>query len=260
MNVIKKCSILFAFFLSICAAVVEAEVRDTYVFLAGDSTMSEKELKDYPETGWGTPFSWFFNDTITVENLAKNGRSTRTFISEGRWENLTSSLKTGDFVFIQFGHNDASKHKKDRYTSPAEYEKNLTQMISDVETEGANPILLSSVVRRHFDDTGKLKKTHPYSDIVKKVAKKTGVTFLDMEKITHDYFQAMGDEQSALRFMHIEPNLNPNYPNGVRDNTHFNPLGALEVAQLVLSELKKIKHPLASRLRDVDPKHLKLSY
>jgi len=245
-------------FLSPFAA--NSEVRDTHVFLAGDSTMSEKDEKDYPETGWGMPFSWFFNDTVTVENLAKNGRSTRTFISEGRWQVILSSLHKSDSVFIQFGHNDAGEHKKDRYTTPQQYEHNLKRMIQDVEAAGAEAILLTPVVRRHFDSEGRLKNTHPYSDIVRAVAKQTRVTFIDMEKVTHDYFESMGDKNSALRFMHIPPNLNPNYPNGVRDDTHFNPLGALEVAQLVLRELKRLGHPLASRLRDVDPKHLKLSY
>jgi lysophospholipase L1-like esterase len=222
--------------------------------------MAEKHPKDFPETGWGVPFSWFFNDTIVVENHAKNGRSTRTFISEGRWQKIISAIRPHDIVFIQFGHNDASEHKKDRYTTAKDYRKNLKQMLGQVLEKQGEPILMTPLVRRHFDDDGRLKKTHPYTSLVRELANEHKLTLIDLEKITHEYFENMGESLSALRFMHIAPGLNPNYPVGVRDNTHLNPLGALEVAQLVLADLKKQNHPLASRLRDVDPKHRALSY
>jgi lysophospholipase L1-like esterase len=235
--------------------------KKTYIYMAGDSTMSIKEVKDYPETGWGMPFSTFFADDIIVDNRAKNGRSTRTFISERRWQDILDELKAKDIVFIQFGHNDQSKHKTDRYTTPEQFTANLTRFIADVNEVNAEPILMTPITRRYFNNEGIIKNTHPiYADLVRNVAKQTGVTFIDMEKITQSYFQIMGDEQSALRFMHIKPSLHPNYPNGVKDNTHLNELGAREVAQLVLSELKALNHPLSKRLRKVDPKHFKLSY
>ena len=233
----------------------------TRVFMAGDSTMSIKEIKDYPETGWGMPFSYFFNDNIIVENRAKNGRSTNSFIAEGRWQKIVDELKSGDYVIIEFGHNDQSKHKTDRYTSPQEFSANLTRFISDVRRKNAQAILMTPITRRYFDKNGNITNTHPiYADLVREVASETKVDFIDMEKVTQQYFQQLGDENSALRFMHILPNLHPNYPNGVKDNTHLNQLGAREVAQLVLTELKKIDHPLSKNLREVDPKHLKLSY
>lgn len=230
------------------------------VFIAGDSTASIKDPKDYPETGWGVPFATFFSDSVEVHNFAKNGRSTRTFIEEGLWAKITSMAKPGDVVFIQFGHNDESENKVDRYTTPEQYQANLKRMVADIKAIGAEPILMSSVIRRKFDKSGKLKPSHPYARFVEPLAESEGVGFIDMEKITHQYFEGLGDELSALRFMHIQADLHPNYPNGVRDDTHFNALGAREVAQLLLSELKAQNHRLAMNLRSVDPKHLKLSY
>ncbi|HEA15840.1 MAG: rhamnogalacturonan acetylesterase [Pseudoalteromonas prydzensis] len=228
------------------------------LFMAGDSTMSIKDVKDYPETGWGMPFSIFFNDSIDVKNRAKNGRSTRTFISEGLWAGIINELNKDDFVIIQFGHNDQSKQKVDRYTTPAQYKQNLVNFIAEVRAKQAQPLLMTPVTRRNFDEKGQIKDTHPiYADIVRDVAQQTGVDFIDMERITQQYFQKLGGINSRLRFMHIAANLHPNYPMGVEDNTHFNELGAREVAQLVLTAMKKINHPLVAQLRIPDPKHLK---
>lgn len=228
------------------------------LFMAGDSTMSIKDVKDYPETGWGMPFSIFFNDSIDVKNRAKNGRSTRTFISEGLWAGIINELNKDDFVIIQFGHNDQSKQKVDRYTTPAQYQQNLVNFIAEVRAKQAQPLLMTPVTRRNFDEKGQIKDTHPiYADIVRDVAQQTGVDFIDMERITQQYFQKLGGINSRLRFMHIAANLHPNYPMGVEDNTHFNELGAREVAQLVLTAMKKINHPLVAQLRIPDPKHLK---
>lgn len=228
------------------------------VFMAGDSTMSIKEVKDYPETGWGMPFQYFFNDQVQVINLAKNGRSTRTFKSEGRWQMIMDEIKPGDYVIIQFGHNDQSKQKGDRYTSVPDFKENLLGFIKDVREKQAHPLLMTPITRRYFNEDGTIKETHPlYADAVRDVAKQTKVDFIDMEAITKRYFQALGDDGSALRFMHIAPDLHPNYPLGVTDDTHLNQLGATEVAQLVLTELKKMNHPLVAKVRKPDPKHLK---
>ncbi|MGQ8366751.1 rhamnogalacturonan acetylesterase [Glaciecola sp. 1036] len=250
--------------LSICSFLTMSfvlQAKTTQIFMAGDSTMSIKDPKDYPETGWGVPFATFFDESVEVINLAKNGRSTRTFISEGLWQQIEDNVKAEDTVFIQFGHNDQSEHKKDRYTTPEEYEANLLKMINISQKKEANVVLMTPISRRHFDEDGSLRWTHPYADIVRKIAKNNeSVTFIDMEKLTHDYIVALGEKDSALRFMHIQPDLHPNYPYGVRDNTHLNRLGARELAQIVLTELKKKQHPVTTQLRKPDPKHLKLSY
>lgn len=230
------------------------------VFMAGDSTMSIKEIKDYPETGWGMPFQYFFDDSVRVHNHARNGRSTRTFIEEGRWQTIADSLQQDDVVIIQFGHNDESEKKVDRYTTPEQYRTNLRRFIRETRAKGGTPLLLSPITRRYFNKVGQIKPTHPYAPLVREVASLEQVAFIDMERITREYFQQLGDKNSALRFLHIPPGVHPNYPNGVRDDTHLNTLGAREVAQLVLNELKKMDHPLAGKLRRADPKHLTFSY
>lgn len=237
-------------------ALIQAET----VYMAGDSTMAFKPVKDHPENGWGMPFSLFFNESIKVENRARNGRSTRTFIEEGRWEGIEKALQPGDFVIIQFGHNDESENKKDRYTPPEQYKANLARFIRETRAKGAKPLLMSPITRRYFKEDGTIKHTHPYAPLSREVAEEEKVDFIDMEAITREYFQQQGDQNSALRFLHIKPDTHPNYPNGVRDNTHLNQLGAREVAQLALREMKKMGHPLAKKLRDPEPKHLTFSY
>ena len=229
------------------------------ILMAGDSTMSVKALSDYPETGWGMPFATFFKDNIEIHNFAKNGRSSASFRTEGLWQQLMDLCQAGDYVFIQFGHNDEVATKA-TFTTPEQYQANLLAFIAEVKAKKAHPILLSPVTRRYFNGQGEIEETHPYSVLVKQVAMATAVDFIDLDSITREYFSTMGDENSALRFMHIKANLHPNYPNGVKDNTHFNELGAREVAQLVLTELKKRQHPLINNLRITDPKHLKLKY
>ena len=103
--------------------------------MAGDSTMSIKEIKAYPETGWGMPFVHFWDSTVTVVNKAKNGRSTKTFISEGLWKSITDEAGDGDYVIIQFGHNDESVEKKERYSTPDEYKANLTRFITETKSK-----------------------------------------------------------------------------------------------------------------------------
>ena len=230
------------------------------ILMAGDSTMAIKNPKDYPETGWGEPFATFFDDKVTVINYAKNGRSTRTFKEEGLWQALMAHCQPGDVVFIQFGHNDESAAKPDRYTTPEQYQANLLGFIAEVKAKHAQPVLLSPVTRRYFNSQGTIDETHPYAALAKQVAEQSEVEFIDMDSISRAYFSQMGDALSALRFMHIPPGVHPNYPNGVRDNTHFNELGAREVAQLVLAELKQRQSPLLQYLREVDPKHLSLKY
>ncbi len=218
------------------------------VYLIGDSTLADKETKAYPETGWGMPFHYFFDSTVVVDNRAKNGRSTRTFISENRWQPVVDQLKEGDYVFIQFGHNDESKEKTDRYTSPDDYQKNLVKFISETRARKAYPVLLTPVTRRRFKD-GKPEETHvDYSKLVVEVAKDQKVTCIDLDTKSRELLQRFGEEQSKLLFLQLAPGEHPNYPEGKTDNTHFSELGARLVAQMVLSEIRNQKLELANRI------------
>lgn len=228
---------------------VSPEKKNIKIFLAGDSTMSIKETKAYPETGWGMPFVYFWDSSVTVVNKAKNGRSTKTFISEGLWKSIYDEAGEGDYVFIQFGHNDESKEKVDRYTTPEEYKANLLKFISEVREKKAQPVLITPVSRRKFDAGGTIMETHAvYSPLVREVAAAQSVPLIDLDKRSMELYQQLGEANSKLLFVQLRPGEHPNYPEGRMDNTHFNELGARLIAQLVLDEIKKQLPDLASRM------------
>lgn len=224
------------------------------VWMAGDSTMSVKDKKAYPETGWGMPFAGFFDSTVEVKNIAKNGRSTRTFLSEGLWQSIASNLKKGDYVFIQFGHNDESKEKTERYTTPEQYRENLLKFINETKDKGAIPVLLTPVSRRKFKDGIQVETHEVYSAVVRDLAKETGVSLIDADAETRKLYQELGEQPSRLLFLQLKKDEHPNYPEGKEDNTHFTELGARLVAQLVLKQIKKDQPELASRINVVKPK------
>ena len=218
------------------------------IWMCGDSTMSIKEKKAYPETGWGMPFVYFWDSTVNIENLAKNGRSTSSFRNEGLWKKVFDGAGEGDYVFIQFGHNDEVSTKK-TYTTETEFKNNLGQYVAEARAKKAIPILLTPMARRKFDADGKIEGTHDvYSQIVRDVAKKEKVVLFDMDKITQQLYQQVGVENSKLLFLQLKPGEHPNYPDGKEDNTHFNELGARLVAQLVLEEIKKQVPELSDRI------------
>ena len=239
-------------FVAICtmilllSAAASAEQPIT-VYLAGDSTMAEKLLEKRPETGWGEALQQFFKpDKVRIENHAKNGRSTRTFIEEKLWQGIIDKLKKGDFVFIEFGHNDAAKDRTDRYTPPEDYRRNLIRFITEVREKQANPVLLTPVMRRRFDKDGKFQDSHgQYPDIVRAVAVENSVPLIDMHRKSEKVLMRYGPEESRKLFLQLKPNENVNYPQGIEDNTHFSPLGAEVMARLAVEGIRELKLKLA---------------
>ncbi|RZK36748.1 MAG: rhamnogalacturonan acetylesterase [Hymenobacter sp.] len=219
------------------------------VYLIGDSTMSVKEVKAYPETGWGMPFAAFFDETVAVDNRAQNGRSTKSFLAENRWQPVASELHAGDYVFIQFGHNDEVPTKKS-YTPEAEFTANLRRFVSETRSRQAQPVLLTPVARRKFDDAGKVEETHAaYAELVRAVAHATNTPLIDLDRSSQALLQQFGVENSKLLFNHLAPGEHPNYPDGREDNTHFNELGARRMAELVLADIRTLKLGLVDHLR-----------
>src|SRR6476659_1914808 len=221
------------------------------IYLAGDSTMAKKLPEKRPETGWGEELQKFFNeDKVRIDNQAQNGRSTRTFITEKRWQAIIDKLKKGDYVFIQFGHNDESKEKADRYTPPEDYRRNLIKFISEVREKKAIPILLTPVMRRRFDDKGNFLDTHgEYPDIVRTVARENKVDLIDMHRECEKVIKRYGVEASKKLLLQLAPGENANYPKGIEDNTHFSPLGAGLMAGLVVDAIRAQKLALAKQLK-----------
>ena len=232
-----------------------AEEPKVTIYLIGDSTLSIKEKKNYPETGWGMPFTQFFDENVKIDNRAMNGRSTRSFIEEKRWEPVVSSLKKGDYVFVQFGHNDEVITKK-TYTTPKEFKANILKYIKETKAKKAIPILLTPIARRKFDVDGKVIDTHQeYAPLVREIAAKNKVLLIDLSAKSMDLLQSLGVEKSKYLFNHLEVGQNPNYPDGKIDDTHFNELGARLMAQMVLTEIKNLNLGLAHYIvKPAEPK------
>ena len=203
------------------------------IHLAGDSTMSIKRDEKRPETGWGEYLAQQFRPgAVVVDNRAMNGRSTRTFIEEGRWDALLEATKPGDVVLIQFGHNDQSVEKPDRYTPPADYTRNLQRFVADVRAKSATPVLLTPVARRRFDEEGRVVASHgEYPDLVRMLAAREHVALIDMERRSTAVLQEAGAESSKALFLWLAPAEQENYPQGVQDNTHFSRKGAQRMAR-----------------------------
>jgi lysophospholipase L1-like esterase len=219
------------------------------VWLIGDSTMANKETRAYPETGWGMPFTYFFDSTVVVDNRAKNGRSTKSFIAEGLWQPVLDNLQEGDYVFIQFGHNDEGKEKVGRYTTPEEFKENLLRYINESRSKKAIPVLITPVTRRNFDSTGRIRETHPvYADAVKEVAQQSKVSLIDLDEKSKALLQQYGPENSKILFNYLDAGEHPNYPDGRKDDTHFSELGARKMAELVLAEIRNLHLELEQRI------------
>lgn len=225
------------------------------IFMIGDSTMANKDISGGKmERGWGMMLKNFFTEDVIVDNHALNGRSSKSFISEGHWQKVVEKIKPGDYVFIQFGHNDEKDDPK-RHTDPGTtFDENLRKFVKETRMRGGIPVLFNSVVRRIFtnsttavadDDTRSnssagliegdtLVDTHgDYLLSPRNVARELDVPFVDANKITHDLEQGLGPDKSKKLHMWYLPNEVPSLPKGRQDNTHYNVYGAYVVAGLL---------------------------
>ncbi|MGJ5643075.1 rhamnogalacturonan acetylesterase [Formosa sp. S-31] len=225
------------------------QTKPITVFMIGDSTMANKKNPETnPEFGWGQVFATYFNKNVTVQNKAVNGRSTRSFITEGRWDSVYNAIKPGDYVFIQFGHNDQKFKDPNRYTNPyTQYRYNLERFVQETRKKQGIPILLSSIVRRNFNEFGTLEDTHgAYPLVTRMVAKDLDVPFIDLQWLTETLEMQYGPEASAALHLHFKPGENSYFPDGKEDNTHLSFKGATEVSELVIEALQKQVPELAA--------------
>ncbi len=251
-------SLMLLIMLSFTAAAHEQNDTIT-VFMIGDSTMANKPLKDEnQERGWGQMLPMMLQGKIKVDNHAVNGRSSRSFINEGRWDKVIEKIRPGDYLVIEFGHNDEKPGEK-RHTDPGStFDDNLRMFAQKALEKGATPILMNSIVRRNFpanvtekaedrDDnppsaTGPTKNkeegdilvdTHgAYLISPRNVAEELGVPFVDLNALTHNLVQSLGREKSKELFMWIPANTYKFCPDGKIDNTHLNIYGGKVVAAI----------------------------
>lgn len=234
----------------------------TTIYLIGDSTVADYSLEEnyqtkrFPLVGWGQMFQPFFQKDslksvstilgntkeVKIDDRAKGGRSTRTFFQEGRWAEVYKSLQKGDVVMMQFGHNDASVEKTERYVDIQGYKEFLRLFINQTREKGATPIVLTPVARNYPWKEGKLTNVHgEYPQAAKDIAKELNVKLIDLNELSMAFFTSKGQEYVTKNyFMTFEAGLYEAYPNGQTDKTHFQAAGGKEVAKLVFNAMKKL--------------------
>ena len=240
-----------------------ASQKQTTIFIVGDSTAANKDTTNgKQERGWGMMLQRCFDAHIRIDNHAVNGRSSLTFLNEGRWQKVLDLIQPGDYVIIQFGHND-EKPKADRHTEPGStFDDNLERYVRETRQRGGIPVLMNPVVRRNFQmsapqirDDEELRTTtaHDGAEMTegdslidthglyrvapRNVALRTNCYFVDANQITHDLEQGLGKEGSKRLHMWYLPGEHPSLPKGRRDNTHYNVYGATVVARLLADAL-----------------------
>ncbi|NGZ74456.1 rhamnogalacturonan acetylesterase [Saccharibacillus alkalitolerans] len=213
-------------------------------YLAGDSTMADYPADRAPMQGWGRALIRFLPAGFKVVNEAMCGRSSRSFMEEGRLDRILRTIGEGDYLLIQFGHND-EKDDPDRHTSPwSSYAECLLRYIDGARTRGARPILITPLCRRHFDADGLLKPTHgDYPRAMEALAVREGVPLIDLTSRSAAAYKEMGDRRSRDWFTQLAPGEHPNYPEGIEDDTHLNERGAEAAAELVADGLRTIGIP-----------------
>lgn len=222
------------------------------VFLAGDSTMADKTPEAAPETGWGMILPGYFDPAaVQFENHAVNGRSTKSFRELGHWDKMMARVRPGDYVLIQFGHNDQKADDPVRYApAQTDYRKNLTRFVTEVRAKGAQPILLTPVVRRNFDEQSRFVDKHAdYPQVAREVAAAQKVPLIDLWAKSKNLLEQLGPEDSKALFLHLPAGLYPSAPAGKTDNTHFTPFGAAHIATLVAEGLRESGLPLSGFLK-----------
>lgn len=229
--------------------------RPPTVYLVGDSTMAARaDSAPTLERGWGQMLARYLDRGVAVRNAAVNGRSTKSFIAEGRWATVRDSLRAGDYVLVEFGHNDEKVADSARYTNPyTGYRRNLARMVADARARGATPVLLTPITRRHFNAQGTLEDTHgAYPLVVRDLARDERVALVDLQLLTEDLIAAAGPERSKALFVWVAPGASPFYPDGRQDDTHLNADGAAQVARLAARALRDAGGPLARHVVEVD--------
>ncbi|SHM46014.1 Lysophospholipase L1 [Chryseobacterium carnipullorum] len=244
----KKLLLTFYIFF---AALLFAQQKPT-LFLIGDSTMANKENPDKnPEHGWGQMLPLLMTSGIEIQNHATNGRSSKSFRTEGRWDKVMKQLKKGDFIIIQFGHNDQKINDSARFTNPyTQYRANLERYVNETRAKGAYPILMTSIVRRNFNENGVLVDTHKeYPLVVRMVANDLKVPMVDLQLLTEQMEISYGPERSKKLHLHYKKGEVDYYPEGKDDDTHLSKLGAESIAKRATVSLKNMKTGLENFIK-----------
>lgn len=232
----------------VCSLIIERVENVPTVFLCGNSTVVDNDCEPY--TSWGQMIPRFFNDKVCIANYAESGLSANTFIGGKRLEKALTQMKKGDYVLVEFGHNDQKQKGpgKGAYYSFAYY---IKQYIDEARLKGAHPILVTPTRRRQFDKAGKIRDTHEdYPAAIREIAAREDVPVIDLQEMTKVLCESMGVEESKRLYVHYPANTYPGQATELKDNSHFSAFGAYEVAKCVIEGIKKNHLPLAQELKE----------
>ena len=229
----------------------DSESRVPTLYVIGDSTSAPYPPERYPLHGWAQVLQEYFDPArLLVDDRAKGGRSSKSFYDEGSWAPIREALKPGDWVFIQFAHNDQKKDDPNRFTDPATtFPEHLRRYVEETRAAGARPVLLTPINRNRWASPRVMEDTHgAYPDATRRVAKEMGVPLIDLHTMTRKRFTRLGPEKSGKLFLNLAPGEHPNYPEGKEDNTHLQESGAREVCALAVKGIKRL--PLRAYLNE----------
>lgn len=244
-------------FLSLVASQISAAELETTgtpiatLYVIGDSTAASYPEDRYPLFGWAQALQGHFDPArLRVDDRARGGRSSKSFYEEGSWTPIREALRPGDWVFIQFGHNDEKKDDPNRFTDPATtFPEHLRRYVEETRAAGARPVLLTPINRNRWASPRSMEDTHgDYPDATRALAKEMGAPLIDLHKLTRKRFARLGPDATAKLFLNLAPGEHPNYPDGKEDNTHLQESGAREVCALAAKGIKRL--PLRSYLRE----------
>lgn len=223
------------------------------VYIAGDSTVQTYDPYWKPQAGWGQMISEFFSDKVTFKNHAIGGRSSKSFIFEGRLDEVLRTIQPGDYFFIQFGHNDATISVPDRYASPADYKIYLKTFVDGTRQRGATPILVTPMGRRDYNaEAGKFNVSFSeYVQAMKEVASELNVDLVDLSTLSVAYFTSIGFEATQSVFLYLDAGIYGAFPNGSADNTHFQEYGAIQMARLLAKGIEQLNIPLSNFVEEI---------
>lgn len=222
------------------------EKNKIHIYLVGDSTVSNYKKNVAPRMGWGQVLQESFSDEVIVRNKAVSKRSSKSYYEEGRLAKVLKQLKKGDYLFIQFGHNDQKQNDPKRFTEPnTTYKLYLKKYINGARSVGAIPVLITPVERRKFTSNGRIQDTHrAYREAMFQLAKDEQVQLIDLTYKSKQLFNELGPEKTKELFLWLRPNESEHFPEGKKDNTHFQEKGAYLIASLVIEGIKELQLPL----------------
>ena len=241
----------------LCELVIERVENVPTIFLCGDSTVVDQDNE--PWASWGQMITRFFDAGVSFANYAESGECANTFIAAGRLKKALSQMKAGDYIFMEFSHND-QKQRGPGKGAFYSFMTSLKTFIDEAHARGAHPVLVTPTQRRSFDEKGKIRDTHAdFPDAIRWLAAKENIPLIDLHQMTRTFYEAMGVEPSKKAFVHYPAGSYPNQTRPMADNTHFNPYGAYQIAKCIIEGMKKIDLPILEHLREgytaYDPAH-----